>query len=129
MVFKFNYRRENMKTFPNQGRQGDILIIDTPESRKFKGDGQIIDREKDNSLVLAHGEKTGHRHRFVSEQVNLIEHQKRRYLVMNAVKNNSEKPSLVHEEHGAIAPEKTDKTFEVRQHAEYSPEEIRRVED
>lgn len=46
----------------NQVRQGDVLLVRRKRPVKLKG--EKIAPENDGSIVLAHGEVTGHRHRY-----------------------------------------------------------------
>lgn len=70
---------KKVKLNPDQIRQGDVLIemLDERQFQKlFRGAGavtdapegifQMIPRDSDGSVTLAHGEVTGHRHRFVA---------------------------------------------------------------
>ena len=74
-------------------RQGDILIVrvdgDVPKGAR------AVEREGD-SVVLAHGEATGHRHRIRSRDADLYEHGAERFLRVRAP------VALVHEEHAEI---------------------------
>ena len=80
-----------MGTF--MARQGDILIV---EIRKLPAGAHTVPREG-SSIVIAHGEATGHRHRITSPHAALYERGDERFLVV-------EQPvELRHEEHAAIA--------------------------
>jgi hypothetical protein len=75
-------------------RQGDILLVLV--------DGELPDgvhpvAREGGSVVLAHGEATGHRHRIASHHAELHEHDTGRFLRVRAPVD------LVHEEHAAIA--------------------------
>lgn len=78
-------------------RQGDILLVLV--GGELPGGARRVARE-DGSVVIAHGEATGHRHRIASHdacQAELYEHASGRFLhVLSPV-------DLVHEEHAAIA--------------------------
>lgn len=100
-------------------RQGDVLIIPV-DSIPEKTTREKMDKRK--RYVLAEGEATGHAHAVRGKDAVLVmAADGRRFLsVMN--------PTQVrHEEHGAIdlAPGH----YEVIRQVEYSPSEIRTVED
>jgi hypothetical protein len=89
------------KTIKNQIRQGDVLLSPTNTDPAT----DPVDRDTDGSLTLAHGEVTGHRHRFVEPQVYVRPAPKARHLQI--VKTTA---LLRHEEHTHIqvAPGKYD---------------------
>ena len=74
-------------------RQGDILLVrvdgDVPKAAR------IVEREGD-SVVIAHGEATGHRHRIRSRDAELYEAASERFLQVRGPVD------LVHEEHATI---------------------------
>lgn len=74
-------------------RQGDILLVlvdgDMPKGAR------AVERDGD-SVVIAHGEATGHRHRIRSRDAELYEHADARFLRVRAPVD------LVHEEHATI---------------------------
>src|SRR5258708_1892911 len=104
-------------------RQGDILIVAVDESPI---DTKPVTREG-GKLILAHGEVTGHHHAFDVgvENVELVtaEGAAELYLLVHG----DEPAPLTHQEHATIGIEPG--RYEVRRQREYSPEEIRRVQD
>lgn len=75
-----------------QIRQGDVLLVrvkDVPE-------GETEKRDSDGSATLAHGEVTGHRHRFTEIHVQVSKGAKVRHL--RVVETEA---FLLHEEHTA----------------------------
>jgi hypothetical protein len=107
-------------------RQGDILLVKLSKKIATKGLAEIP-RESDGALVLAHGEVTGHRHRFHGPKTEMhapwpekAQPQERVRHARELLKNLKELPSgvelvglltvpkaekLVHEEHSAIPTE------------------------
>lgn len=77
-----------------QARQGDVLLV---ESNKVI-EGQPEARAADGAIVLAHGEVTGHRHRFVvgKDSGEVIANKAARQLTLQRT------TALVHEEHTHI---------------------------
>jgi hypothetical protein len=75
-------------------RQGDILLVLVDGA--LPSEAHPVARE-DGSVVIAHGEATGHRHRIASRHAELYEHGTERFLQVRAPVD------LVHEEHAAIA--------------------------
>ena len=99
-------------------RQGDVLL---KKISKKKINGKTSKSGKDNRIVLAYGEVTGHAHAIYEEGAVLTETEDQRFLEII-------KPlSLDHEEHDSIALEPG--LYEVIIQREYSPEKIRRVVD
>ena len=96
-------------------RQGDVLIVEVvaiPKSEQVKGE-----------IILAHGEVTGHAHRIKTTpaKAKLWSADAERFLqVMETV-------ALTHEEHATvtIAPG----NYQVVIQTEYTPQELRRVQD
>lgn len=74
-------------------RQGDILLVRV-DGEVPRG-ARVVDREGD-SVVLAHGEVTGHRHRIRSRDADLYEVESERFLRVRGPVD------LVHEEHATI---------------------------
>jgi hypothetical protein len=102
-----------------QYRQGDLLILPVesiPESAKQVG-------QRQNRLVLAEGEATGHAHVLtapaVEEYVTDTDERFFRIMAANGL--------VAHDEHETITLPHGD--YEVRRQREYTPEEIRRVAD
>jgi hypothetical protein len=105
-------------------RQGHVLIL-VVESLP-EGATPIV---ADGPIVLAHGTSTGHSHAIARGGVALFAHGERRYL--SVVEPGKQ---IVHEEHSAI--DLPVGSYEVRDVAgngitqvEYTPTELRRVED
>lgn len=98
-------------------RQGDVmlqLVDKVPDSVKPV--------ERGESVVLAHGSATGHKHQFSADDaVMLIDDNGQRYVEL------CEGAKLVHEEHETIAFPSG--FYQVVQQREYSPTEIRNVLD
>lgn len=115
-----------MKTTQSQpGRQGDVLLV--PTKKRATGPIRV---DADGSRTLAHGEVTGHRHRFTSreEGVTLRQESEIRsdWLILEIGPGGGD---LVHEEHSTVrVPEGR---YEVRIQCEYDPtvHGARRVED
>src|SRR2546429_1290901 len=74
-------------------RQGDILLVRV-DGEDPKG-ARIVERDGD-SVVLAHGEVTGHRHRIRSRAADLYEVEAERFLRVRA------SVDLSHDEHATI---------------------------
>jgi hypothetical protein len=109
------------KEFANPGdhiRQGDVLLI--KRASKPQGAG-LLPREQ-GSVVLAHGEVTGHMHQLRGPQVTHYRDSGHEYMT---VVNKPE--ALVHEEHGGIFIPPSD--TELGQQVEYTPAELRNVAD
>lgn len=98
-------------------RQGDVLLI-----RKDKPQGAGLLPRENGSVVLAHGEVTGHMHQLRGPQVTHYMDSGHEYLT---VKDRPE--LLVHEEHSAIPVSNGD--FELAQQVRYTPEELVREMD
>lgn len=99
-------------------RQGDVLLV--RRDAKPRGAG-LLPREN-GSVVLAHGEVTGHKHQLRGPQVTYYRDSGHEYVTVKG------KPELlVHEEHSAIALPPGD--YELGQQVEYSPAELRNVAD
>lgn len=82
----------------DQIRQGDVMLI----RRDSRVNGDDVARDADGSLTLAHGEVTGHRHRFVEPHVHLTT-TKSGARHLRVVKTEAR---LLHEEHSpaSLAP-------------------------
>lgn len=102
-------------------RQGDVLVI--PIRRRPRGAWEEVPREGD-SVVLAHGEVTGHRHRLTDPGVCLLRSEGVSDRVLTVT---SELAELVHEEHGTI--EIPPGEYLVRIQREYSEIANRQVQD
>lgn len=100
---------------PKTYRQGDLLFVETVE----KGKPQRIIKDG----VLAYGEATGHAHRLeVSDKAKVFVDE------MNQMLIEAEAPAKVaHEEHETLTLPKG--TYKVVHQREWSPEEIRPVQD
>lgn len=72
-----------------------------------------------NSVVIAHGEATGHRHRIVSPDAELYAHEQARFLLVRAP------VELIHEEHAPI--ELRPGVYEVVRQREYVPSSMPRT--
>ena len=96
-------------------RQGDILLVlvdgDVPRGAR------VVEREG-GSIVIAHGEATGHRHRVRSNDAELYERATERFLRARAP------VELVHEEHGTI--ELRAGLYKVLRQREYVPQSMPR---
>lgn len=107
---------ENKKTFA--ARQGDVLVMKV--SSIPVGDWKCVPREE-GSVVLAHGEVTGHKLR--EPGVCML----RAEGVSDAVITVASRSELVHEEHGTISLRKG--IYLVRIQREWNGGLSRRVED
>lgn len=104
-----------MKT--RQFRQGDVLIEQIAKTDiKLK-------RSKTGKLVLAEGEATGHSH--VLECEDLESWQDSEEIILRV--SDAGGGTVTHQEHSAINLSKG--VYRVRRQREYSPKEIRRVQD
>ncbi len=102
-------------------RQGDVLLLETTvDISKFEH--AEVPRER-GTIVLAHGEATGHAHRVVGPSACLL----RLEGISDLVLTLGSAARLVHEEHGAI--DLGPGTYFVRRQREYAPGMIRHVED
>ena len=99
-----------MRTF----RQGDVLL----EKMESLPPGAALQGNRDNRIVLAYGEATGHAHAVSTEFANLYRIGRERYLL------TTEGARLVHEEHAPIALEPG--VYRVVQQREYIPKDPRR---
>lgn len=93
-------------------RQGDVILVPVKEA---KG-------EKENHLVLAEGEVTGHAHRVSVGEAALYKFEEQFYL-----KVQSDIATLTHEEHGPI--ELPAGNYRVIKQREYTPKGNREVVD
>lgn len=99
-----------------QFRQGDVYL---EEIEALPPDASPVS----GPIILAHGEATGHAHTIKSRSANLFETPDRdRFL-----KVIDRPATLRHQEHEAITVPPG--MYRVRQQREYSPKEIRRVQD
>lgn len=99
-----------------QYRQGDVLMIKSaaPLPR---------DLTKRDDLTVAYGEATGHRHRFNDESAVALYDAPDGDIFAEVTSDTA----LVHEEHEAIAV--TPGIYRIRRQREYTPGEIKRVQD
>jgi hypothetical protein len=72
-------------------RQGDVLIVST----KAVESGDEEPKDSDGSTVLAHGEATGHKHRFMDDGEVVASRAQRQLTLMRT-------SALLHEEHSPI---------------------------
>lgn len=98
-------------------RQGDVGVL---KVESLPAD--VVKISKANSpKVLAHGEKTGHNHRFETNAAVLYKSGDDTYLEV------SKESKLLHQEHDAITFEPG--VYKIIGQVEYHPQEIRRVVD
>jgi hypothetical protein len=97
-------------------RQGDVLLI--PVSTVVVGKPVKRDRGR---VILAYGELTGHAHAISSRNATLYEGPGQ---VLRII---AKEVKLEHEEHATIVLPPGD--YQLVHQREYSPEEIRRVQD
>ena len=74
-----------------QMRQGDVLLVQIVSVET----GETEPKASDNSMVLAHGEVTGHRHRFLDDG-SIVHGRANRQLTLMRTS------ALIHEEHAPI---------------------------
>ncbi len=101
-------------------RQGDVLLIKV--RRRSLAKATPVPRDG-GRIVLAYGEVTGHSHAIDAALAELFE-EKDGQLYLKVSGADAE---LRHEEHGAIAIPPG--TYRVVRQVEYTPQEIRRVQD
>jgi hypothetical protein len=104
-------------------RQGDVLLIpatNIPDNRR------PVPREN-GLVILAHGEITGHHHAILDQQVELVTTDQANELRMWLTVTAPEPVALTHQEHDTIMLPPGD--YEVRRQREYTPEELRNVQD
>lgn len=122
----------------NQARQGDVLLewLDDKDSiataRAIEQQAFApLPPDRDGSITLAHGEVTGHRHRFVCHpdgSSDAMTYAHPMAPTEPAIVHVLEQTALRHEEHGAIKSRAG--LVRVSRPYEYvAPELIRRVED
>lgn len=99
-------------------RQGDVLLV--RRGAKPLGAG-LLPREN-GSVVLAHGEVTGHKHQLRGPQVTYYRDSGHEYVTIVGAPE-----PLVHEEHSAVPITPGD--VELGQQVEYSPAALRNVAD
>jgi len=102
-------------------RQGDVLLVRVGSIPK----DAVLEKPTSNKLILAHGEMTGHHHRFefldISYNVKLYSKGGARYLeVLSPV-------ALLHEEHAPVTVSKG--KWMLPRQVEYTPAELRNVAD
>lgn len=104
-------KTKTIKTY----RQGDVLLIETKATL-----GAPSPVDPDGSVTLAHGEVTGHRHRFAEpEGITLSSDLAAEGRAARMLVELGAGGLLTHEEHAPIAIPKG--TFEVRIKCEYDP--------
>jgi hypothetical protein len=119
-------QRTNKRSW-EQARQGDVLMIATERASCAGFEKVAPEKAPDGSerVVLAHGAVTGHSHAFLADRVSMFRDDgggaSTTYVEVKQLR------SLKHEEHGPISTKPG--IYEVRRQVEYTPEEIRRVED
>jgi hypothetical protein len=111
-------------------RQGDVLIIPVG---KLPGNAQRA-KVVGGRVVCQFGEVTGHAHAIKADEVISYTDTEETSTVVEALANGARawlevclKASLTHEEHGAISL--SPGIYEVRRQREYTPEQIRFVND
>jgi hypothetical protein len=97
-------------------RQGDVLIFEAGPSAITLFHEEVPDR------ILAYGEATGHAHRVVGAGAHLYARGEG-----DMVLTVETRAHVVHEEHGAI--ELPAGVYLARRQREYTPDEVRIVED
>lgn len=96
-----------------QFRQGDVFLRKmTVSPEGLKENGKSIPRDK-GRVILAYGEVTGHAHAIKEKEVEFLEFDGRRFLMVTKL------AQLTHEEHGTIKLDPG--TYEVIQQREYEP--------
>ena len=95
-------------------RQGDVLLVPSTSPR-----GRGVARDADGSATLAHGEVTGHRHRFEGGAAVTLSQGSFGREGGFLLDVTSGAPQLLHEEHAAI-PVPAGR-YEVRIKCEYDP--------
>ena len=100
-----------------QYRQGDVLLETIDE---FPPEATPVARKR-GRLILAEGESTGHAHAITSRHACALECAGVMYLLL------LRQAQLLHEEHGKITLPAG--RYLVRRPHEYTPQEIRRVND
>ena len=104
-------------------RQGDVLLIAVD---KIPTKTTKVPREN-GRVVLAHGEVTGHHHSVVEDGVELVSSEEANELRMWLSVTTTEPVPLTHQEHDTITIPPGE--YEVRRQREYTPEQIRQVQD
>jgi hypothetical protein len=102
-------------------RQGDVLIVPV---KKLPEKLEKVKREN-GRVILAHGEVTGHAHAIKDQRAALFRDPKLAAIFMHV--SGDAPVALEHDEHDTI--EVPPGNYQVIRQREYSPEEIRRVED
>jgi len=108
-------KTKDMKT--KQYRQGDVLIEQIAKT------DHRLKRSQTGKIVLAEGEATGHHHLLECEELESWKDSEEIVVQINDVQG----AQVTHEEHSMITLRKG--TYRVTRQREYSPEEIRRVQD
>ena len=114
-------------------RQGDVLLMRVADHDVDVKVGAEVPREG-GRVILAHGEVTGHSHAIAHKAAYLYElppdmtrDGDNAALALDRILRLTRTVSLVHEEHGTIKLEQGN--WRVRTQREYSPEELRNVQD
>lgn len=102
-------------------RQGDVLIIPI---KSIPRNVEVIEREN-GRIVLAHGEVTGHAHAIKDKRAALFSDPKLAAIFMHV--SGDVPVDLEHDEHTTIAIPPGN--YRVVIQREYSPQEIRNVQD
>jgi hypothetical protein len=119
--FQWRFEVQDMKTYSTI-RQGDVALIQVNEIPK-----DAVEQKTDgNKVILAYGERTGHCHRFEfldqTQNIKLyVAHSGARYLDVSAPAD------LLHEEHSTARVPAGKWLLPVQ--VEYTPQELRRVQD
>jgi len=101
-----------------QVRQGDVFLRKIDEVPE----GAEECTPKNDRLILAEGEATGHHHSVAAAQARLLRYKEQMYLVVAA-----KMLQLIHQEHSPL--EIPEGIYEVIRQREYTPQEVRRVAD
>lgn len=114
----------------DQIRQGDVLLVRRRVTPKKLG--EKTKRDSDGSLTLAHGEVTGHRHRFEAKsEVDLHQPASRSATAILAVRDRLTR--LLHEEHAkidiALAENEEEILYDMPMQVQETRKQIVRVED
>jgi hypothetical protein len=111
-------------------RQGDVLLR---KVKSLPGDARELKRDENKALTVAHGERTGHMHRFTEPNVmafTKLDANEIEFILINGGSGATLKHEL---ENGAKAEHNPillpDGIYEAGQQIEYTPAELRRVAD
>ena len=104
---------------PRQVRQGDVLVESTTRTIPEGAPSRAAEAGR---VILAHGEVTGHAHAVAEpDSARLYDLDDVTLLAVDAL------TALTHDEHGTVVL--TEGTHEVIRQVEYTPAEIRDVQD